>query len=56
VHLAVKDDMTTQSAVAFLRETAQAFAFRITHVLIDNGSCFSPTLENTGGNGSCRAE
>jgi transposase len=45
VHLAVKDDMTTNSAVSFLREAAAAFAFRITHVLTDNGICFSPTFE-----------
>jgi transposase InsO family protein len=45
VHLAVKDDMATKSAVAFLREAAAAFPFRITHVLTDNGSCFSPTFE-----------
>jgi transposase InsO family protein len=45
VHLAVKDDTTTKSAVAFLREAALAFPFRITHVLTDNGSCFSPTFE-----------
>lgn len=45
VHLAVKDDMTTKSVVAFLREAAQAFPFRITHMLTDNGSCFSPTFE-----------
>jgi transposase InsO family protein len=44
VHLAVKDDMTTKSAAAFLREAA-AFPFRITHVLTDNGSCFSPAIE-----------
>ena len=45
VHLAVKDDMTTKSAIAFLREAAAAFPFRITHVLTDNGSCFSPAFE-----------
>jgi transposase len=45
VHLAVKDDTTTKSAVAFLHEAAAAFPFRITHVLTDNGSCFSPTFE-----------
>jgi transposase InsO family protein len=47
VHLAVKDDMTTNSAVSFLREAAAAFPFRITHVLTDNDSCFSPTFEKT---------
>ena len=45
VHLAVKDDMTTNSAVSLLREAAAAFPFLITHVLTDNGSCFSPTFE-----------
>ena len=45
VHLAVKDDMTTKSATDFLREAAAAFPFRITHVLTDNGSCFSPAFE-----------
>lgn len=38
VHLAVKDDETEKSAIAFLREAAAAFPFRITHVLTDNGS------------------
>src|SRR5918997_354092 len=41
VHLAVKDDETTRSAVAFLREAAAAFPFRLTHVPTDNGSCFT---------------
>ena len=45
VHLAVKDDMTTKSAIGFLREAAAAFPFRITHLLTDNGSCFSPAFE-----------
>ena len=44
VHLAVKDDETEQSAIAFLREAAAAFPFRITHVLTDNGSCFTAGL------------
>jgi transposase InsO family protein len=44
VHLAVKDDGTERSAVAFLREAAAAFPFRLTHVLTDNGSCFTPAL------------
>jgi transposase InsO family protein len=44
VHLAVKDDETTKSAIAFLREAAAAFPFRLTHVLTDNGSCFSPAF------------
>jgi transposase InsO family protein len=41
VHLAVKDDETERSAVAFLREAAAAFPFRLTHALTDNGSCFT---------------
>ena len=41
VHLAVKDDETTASAVAFLKEAAQTFPFRVTHVLTDRGSCFT---------------
>jgi transposase InsO family protein len=41
VHLAVKDDETEKSAIAFLREAAAAFPFRLTHVLTDNGSCFT---------------
>ncbi len=44
VHLAVKDDETEKSAIAFLREAAAAFPFRLTHVLTDNGSCFTPTF------------
>ena len=41
VHLAVKDDETERSAIAFLREAAAAFPFGLTHVLTDNGSCFT---------------
>ncbi len=41
VHLAVKADMTEPNAVAFLREAAAAFPFRLTHVLTDRSSCFS---------------
>src|SRR3954454_20312252 len=44
VHLAVKDDETEASAMAFLREAAAAFPFRMTHVLTDNGSCFTPAF------------
>jgi transposase InsO family protein len=44
VHLAVKDDETERSAIAFLREAAAAFPFRLTHVLTDNGSCFNPAF------------
>jgi transposase InsO family protein len=42
VYLAVKDD--ERSAIAFLREAAAAFSFRLTHVLTDNGSCFTPAF------------
>src|SRR5215210_6483482 len=38
VHLAVKDDETERSAVAFLKEAVQAFPFQVTHVLTDRGS------------------
>ena len=41
VHLAVKDDETEKSAIAFLQEAAAAFPFRLRHVLTDNGSCFT---------------
>jgi len=44
VHLAVKDDETEQSAIAFLREAAAALPFQLTHVLTDNSSCFTPAL------------
>jgi transposase InsO family protein len=44
VHLAVKDDETEKSAIAFLREAVAAFPFRLTHVLTDNGSCFTPAF------------
>src|SRR3712207_2922048 len=37
VHLAVKDDGTEKSAIAFLREAAAAFPFRLTRVLTGNG-------------------
>jgi transposase len=47
VHLAVKDDETERSAIAFLREAAAAFPFRLTHVLTDNGSCFTPRFAGT---------
>ena len=39
--LAVKDDETEPSAVAFLKEAVQAFPFRVSHVLTDRGSCFT---------------
>ena len=41
VHLAVKDDELTASAIAFLKEAIGAFPFKITHVLTDRGSCFT---------------
>ena len=41
VHLAVKDDETTASAVAFLDEAITALPFRVTRVLTDRGSCFT---------------
>src|SRR5215218_6150778 len=41
VHLAVKDDETERSAVAFLKEAVRAFPFRVTYVLTDGGSCFT---------------
>ena len=44
VHLAVKNDETERSAIAFLREAAATFPFRLTHVLTDNGSCFAPAF------------
>ena len=47
VHLAVKNDETEKSAIAFLREAAAAFPFRLTHVLTDNGSCFTPRFART---------
>src|SRR5918994_6092987 len=40
VHRAVKDDQTTASATAFLKEAIRAFPFQVTHVLTDRGSCF----------------
>jgi transposase InsO family protein len=44
VYMAVKEDETEKSAIAFLREAAAAFPFRLTHVLTDNGSCFTPAF------------
>jgi transposase InsO family protein/transposase-like protein len=41
VHLAVKDDETETSALAFLDEAVTAFPFQLTHVLTDRGSCFT---------------
>src|SRR4028119_2291757 len=44
VHPAVKDDETERSAIAFLREAAAAFPFRLTHALTGNGSRLTPAL------------
>ena len=53
VHLAVvpkraafaaEDDETERNAIAFLREAAAASPFRLTHVLTDNGNCFTPAF------------
>jgi hypothetical protein len=41
VHLAVKDDETTASAVVFLEEALAALPFQVMHVLTDRGSCFT---------------
>lgn len=41
VHLAGKDEENEACASAFLKEAVTAFPFTITHVLTDNGSCFS---------------
>ena len=41
VHLAVKDDETTSSAIAFLEEAVAALPFRIERLLTDRGSCFT---------------
>lgn len=41
VHLAVKDDETTASAVIFLDEAVASLPFRVTHLLTDRGSCFT---------------
>ena len=41
VHLAVTDDETEKSALAFLDETITAFPFKLTHILTDRGSCFT---------------
>lgn len=49
VHLAVKNDETERSAIAFLHEGAAAFPFRLTHALTDNGSCFTPAFARAGG-------
>ena len=41
MHLAVKDNKLTTSAVAFLKEAVRAFPFKVTHILADRGSCFT---------------
>jgi transposase InsO family protein len=41
VHLAVKDEETEACATAFLAEAIAALPFKVTHVLTDNGSCFT---------------
>jgi hypothetical protein len=41
VHLAVRDDETAVSAVAFLTDALGAFPFKVTHGLTDRGSCFT---------------
>jgi Integrase core domain len=50
VHLEVKDDETEASALAFLETAADAFPFRLTHVLTDRGSCFTDKFST-----ACRA-
>ena len=44
VRLAVEDDETKASAIAFPRQAAAAFPLQLTHVLTDNSSCFTPAL------------
>ena len=41
VHLAIMDDETTASTVAFLTDALDAFPFKVTHVLTDRGPCFT---------------
>ena len=41
VYLAVKDEETEACASAFLKEALAAFPFAVTHILTDNGSCFT---------------
>jgi transposase InsO family protein len=41
LHLAVKDDETTASAIAFLTYALRAFPFQVTHLLTDRGSFFT---------------
>ena len=48
VHWAVKEDETGNSAIAFLREAAAAFPFRLTPVLTGHGRCFTPAFAPAG--------
>ncbi len=48
VHLAVKADLTQQSAVAFLEEAVRAFPCRITIVLTDRGNSFAEGFVRAG--------
>src|SRR5512133_1672677 len=41
VQLAVQDDETADSAIAFLKQAIAAFPFKVTHGLTDRGSCFT---------------
>jgi Integrase core domain len=41
IHLAIQEDETPQSAIAFLKEAVAAFPFKITHVLTGRGSCLT---------------
>ena len=45
VHLAVKDDLTQRSAIAFLREVIGAFPFRVSIVLTDRGASFKAVFQ-----------
>ena len=47
VHPAVKDDETERSAIAFLHEAPAAFPFQLTHMLTDDGSCFTAAFAKT---------
>jgi transposase InsO family protein len=50
VHLAVKDDLTQRSAIAFLREVVRAVPFRVRIVLTDRGASFKAIFQR-----ACRA-
>ena len=47
VHLAVKDDELTTSAVAFLKGAVRASPFKVTHVLTDGARASPLTALNT---------